>query len=284
MRVLRLRWSVLLLPALLVACDNGTPATPTVPPAPALTVQATATAVIFAPTSVPTSTLVRVPTITAQATGVPATPTADQAAGVVYATITALAGADAAMATAQAAPTATLTPAVVPTLPAGLVGTYRLVVTARAEGNRVYQAPGRLILSAAKPDSGRSAEVLIAAVVRAGHEYVDLAPGKTIGGLVLTTRTDLLPTGFSKSAPFAVGAIYDPATKLLTLTADPAHGFPGGWSLGPLNKTGKPRPITAGTLALTLDRPGFISGQFDLQSAGTNGPPAVYNGGLQGQK
>ncbi len=283
MSVPRLRWGLLLLSLVLVACDNGTPTatvalplTPTIAATPAPATIAPTLAATLAPTVVATTA----PTLTA----VPVTPTADQAATAVYATITALAQADAATTTALVAPTGTAIPAAVPTLPANLLGTYRLIATARAEGNRIYQAPGRMILSAAKPDSGHSAEVQIAVIVRAGHELADLSPGKTVGGLVLATRSDLLPTGFDQAAPFSVGVHYDPATKLLTLTPDPTHGFPGGWSLGPLNKSGKPRPITGGSLALTLDRPGFSSAQFDLQSANPSGPPAVYNGGLQGEK
>ncbi|MDQ2810268.1 MAG: hypothetical protein M3Z04_25615 [Chloroflexota bacterium] len=289
MSVLRLRWGLLLLLLLPVACDSSTTATPTAALLPTLTVgtptvPATAAPTLAAPTLTATLAPTRAATPAPTLTSVPASPTADHVATAVYATITALAGADAATATARAAPTDTATPAAVPTLPAKLLGTYRLIVTARAEGNRIYQAPGRLILSAAKPDSGHSAEVLITAIVRAGHELADLSPGKTLGGLVLATRADLLPAGFDRSAPFAVGTRYDPTTKLLTLTPDPAHGFPGGWSLGPLNKSGKPRPLTGGALTLTLDRPHFVSVQFDLQSANPSGPPAVYNGGLQGQK
>ena len=282
MPILRPRWGLLPLLLLLAACDNGPPVTPTAALLPTPTAGPTA-----ATTAAPTLAATLVPTLAATTapplTAVPVAPTADPATAV-YATITALAGADAATATARVAPSGTATPAAVPTLPANLLGTYRLIVTARAEGNRVYQAPGRLILSAAKPTSGRSAEVQIAVIVRAGHELADLSPGKTVGGLVLATRADLLPKGFNQAAPFAVGALYDPVGKLLTLTPDPAHGFPGGWSLGALNKSGKPRPITGGALVLTLDRPGFVSAQFDLQSAGPSGPPAVYNGGLQGQK
>jgi hypothetical protein len=175
-------------------------------------------------------------------------------------------------------------------VPATALGTYRLIVTGRAEGNRVYQAAGRLVLSAAKPASGHSAEVLITVLVRAGHELTDLTPGTKVGGLVLASQVSLLPAGFDKISPFnspdpyQVRVLYDPGTKLLTLTADPNRGIPGGWSLGTLNKTKTLRPITAGQLTFTLDRPNFTSIGFDLQSVSAGGPPAAYTGGMQGEK
>ncbi len=259
----------------LVAC--GTPAPPTVPPAaPPLPTAVPPTATVPAPPATPLP-----PTATPTVTPVPGTPTPDPAVLAVHATLTALAGAAAATATARVAPTATPTPRPPPPpVPAAALGTYRIILTARQEGYRVYQAPGTLVLRAALPGSDHSAELEITVGVRAGHEHADLSPGSTVGALVLATSAALLPAGFDQSAVYAVGVRYDPTTKYLTITGDPAHGIPGGWSTGPNSTAKAPRPIEGGTLEFDLGTPGSLSGQMDLRSTAA-GTPVTYSGGIQ---
>jgi len=264
-----------LLTLALAAC--GAPAPPTVPPTAPLPTAAPPTAT--AP-PLPTATP-RPPTATPTVTPVPGTPTPDPAVLAVHATLTALVGAAAATATARVAPTATPTPRPPPPpVPAAALGTYRIILTARQEGYRVYQAPGTLVLRAALPAGDHSAELEISVGVRAGHEHADLSPGSTVGALVLATSAAVLPAGFDQSAPYAVGVRYDPTTKYLAITADPAHGIPGGWSTGPNNPTKAARPIEGGTLELDLGTPGYLSGQMDLRSTAA-GHPVTYSGGIQ---
>lgn len=239
------------------------------------------------PTSRPTTTSVATltpvpPTVTL--TVPPTTPTIDTRAITAYATITALAANEAATATAAAAPTLTPTPISGPAVPTITLGTYRLIVTARVEGNRVYREAGTLVLIPAAPGSGHSAELQFWRGVRAGREYADLSPGTTVGGLYVSTRAALLPAGFDQATPYTVAVVYNPNTKFLTVTGDPLRGLPGGWSTGLQNKEGKPRPITAGTITLDLGRPGHLSGQFDLSSLLSNGKITAYSGGVQGDK
>jgi hypothetical protein len=256
---------------LLAACDSGAaPATPV--PLPTATLPA---ATPVAPTAAPT------------ATPVPATPTSGADAAI-YATYTALAQSDAATATAAAAPappSATpLPPTPAPTVPAAVLGTYRLIITARAEGYRVYQQPGTLIISAPQPGSGHSAEIQLWSGVRTGKEYADLSPGKTAGGLYVTTSAALLPAGFPRDRAFAATVVYNPATKFLAVNPDHPRPLPGGWSTGPNNKAGTPRPITAGTMLLDVGTRGQVSGQIDLHSQPAGGGDLLYSGGIQGEK
>jgi hypothetical protein len=258
---------------LLAACDSGAAPATLVAPATA-TVLTTATPV--APTAAPTDT------------SVPPTPTVDTASAAIYATYTALARNDAATATAAAAPAApsptALPPTAAPTVPAAVLGTYRLIITARAENYRVYQQPGTLVISAPQPGSGHSAEVQLWTGVRPGKEYADLSPGKTVGGLYVTTSAALLPAGFPKDQSFAASVVYNPTTKFLAVNGDHPRPLPGGWSTGPNNKAKAPRPITAGTMLLDVGTRGQVSGQIDLHSQPVGGGDLLYSGGIQGQK
>ncbi|HMA34390.1 MAG TPA: hypothetical protein VKY74_07885 [Chloroflexia bacterium] len=253
----------------LVACMDSS-ATPTVPAS-------------LTPAGLPAA-----PSATTAPPPAPALPTAspvDLTAQVVYATITALAGSAAATATAAGAPAATATPLPPPVLvPPATLGTYNLIITARAEGYRVYQLPGTLVLRAAVPGSGHSAELQIWAGVRVHHELADLSPGKNVGAIYLATRADLLPAGWDSPLSYAVDVRYNPATKFLTITSDPRHGLPGGWSTGPHNQAGQPRPITGGTIMFDLGRPAQVSGQLDLRSLPAGQPEVTYNGGALGQR
>ena len=259
---------------LLAACDSG--AAPATPRTPATATLPAATATLAAPTPAPTDT------------SVPATPTADTGSAAIYATYTALALNDAATATAAAAPAApsptALPPTAAPTVPAAVLGTYRLIITARAEGYRVYQQPGTLMISAPQPGSGHSAEVQLWSGVRTGKEYADLSPGKTVGGLYVTTSAALLPAGFPQDQSFAASVVYNPTTKFLAVNADHPRPLPGGWSTGPNNKAKAPRPITAGTMLLDVGTRGQVSGQIDLHSMPVGGSDLLYSGGIQGTK
>ncbi|HUS17693.1 MAG TPA: hypothetical protein VM536_22070 [Chloroflexia bacterium] len=258
----------------LVACDSGTPGASTA--VPDVTVAAAAT-------TAPQPSATRGAAVATNTSAPVLSPTEDTSAASAYATITALARNAAATRTALAAPTSTSTPAPPPPpLPAADLGTYKLIVTARAEGFRVYQQPGTLVLSAAQPDSGHSAEVHIWTGVMRGRELADLSPGKAAGGLYLTTSAGTLPAKFPQAAGYNTSVVYDPTTQLLTILADPEHGLPGGWSTGPNNKARRPRPISGGKIVLTLGPPGHLSGQLDLTAAGE--PPLIYAGGLQGVK
>jgi hypothetical protein len=258
---------------LLAACDSGSaPATPVLP----------ATATLPAATATPV-----VPTAAPTATPVPPTPASGSNAAI-YATYTALALNDAATATAAAAPALPSPtpppPTPAPTVPAAVLGTYRLIITARAEGYRVYQQPGTLVISAPQPGSGHSAEVQLWTGVRTGKEYADLSPGKTVGGLYVTTSAALLPAGFPQGQSFAARVVYNPATKFLAVNPDHPRPLPGGWSTGPNNKAGTPRPITAGTMLLDVGTRGQVSGQIDLHSQPADGDDLLYSGGIQGEK
>jgi hypothetical protein len=262
-----------LLLLVLAACDSG--AAPATPVAPATATAPAATATPALPTTAPT------------VTSVPATATSSADAAI-YATYTALALNDAATATAAAAPSApsptALPPTAAPTVPAAVLGTYRLIITARAENYRVYQQPGTLVISAPRPGSGHSAEVQLWSGVRTGKEYADLSPGKTVGGLYVTTSAALLPAGFPQDPSFADSVVYNPATKFLAVNADHPRPLPGGWSTGPNNKAKAPRPITAGTMLLDVGTPGQVSGQIDLHSQPASGGDLLYSGGIQGKK
>jgi hypothetical protein len=268
---------LLLAAFLLSACmDSVPPATPA--PAPAAT---------STPSRPPTATSGSLPSSTPAAgpvaTAILATATEDTGAPALYATITAIAAGALQTATAVAAPTSTPAPPTPPpAVPAAALGTYRLIVTARVEGLRVYQTPGMLILSAAAPGSARSAEIRLSVGVRAGHELADLSPGKTVGALYLASMPALLPKGFNQNRPPIEQISYDPATRFLTIAS--ATQIPGGWSTGPTNKTGAPRKITSGKINLDTGTPGQISGQIDLRSAGAAGADLVYSGGLQGER
>jgi len=256
---------------LLASCDSAPVPSPTsgTTAVPSTAVPSATSAVAAAPS----------PTLAAA----PASPTQDSAAVSAYATITAISRNDAATVTALAKPTLTPPAQAAPAVPASALGTYRTIITAKAEGYRVYQQPGTLVLSAAAPGSGHSAEIRISSGVRSLHELADLSPGKTVGAIFLATRPDLLPAGFNSPANAVPSVVYDPATKFLAITADPKYGVPGGWSTGPNNKAGKPRPITGGTIMLDLGNPGRLSGQLDLSS--TAAPtPVMYSGGLLGTK
>lgn len=268
----RVRGAILgvLLLVVLAACDSAPVPSPTV-----------ATVVPGMPVPSATSAVAAAPSPTPPAA--PASPTQDSAAVSAYATITAISRNDAATVTALAKPTVTPPTQAAPAVPASALGTYRTIITAKAEGYRVYQQPGTLVLSAAAPGSGHSAEIRISAGVRSRHELADLSPGRTVGAIFLATLPDLLPPGFSFPANSAPRVVYDPATKFLAITADPKYGIPGGWSTGPNNKAGKPRPITGGTITLDLGNPGRLSGQLDLTSTAAPAP-VMYSGGLLGTK
>jgi hypothetical protein len=119
--------------------------------------------------------------------------------------------------------------------------------------------------------------------VRPGKEYVDLSPGKTVGGLYVTTSAALLPAGFAQDPSFADSVVYNPTTKFLAVNADHPRPLPGGWSTGPNNKAKAPRPITAGTMLLDVGTRSQVSGQIDLHSTSDDGE-LLYSGGIQGQK
>ena len=73
-------------------------------------------------------------------------------------------------------------------------------------------------------------------------------------------------------------------TRFLAVNPDHPRPLPGGWSTGPNNKAGKPRPITAGTMLLDVGTRGQVSGQIDLHSQPASGDDLLYSGGIQGEK
>ena len=267
---------LLLIALLLSACMDGVTPTPA-PPGP------TAAPTVLPPASAtPVGAASATPAPGVTSTAIPAAATEDAGAAALYATITAIAAGALQSATAAAAPTSTPPPPTPPpAVPAAALGTYRLIVTARVEGLRVYQTPGMLILSEAAPGSGRSAEIRLSVGIRAGHELADLSPGKTVGALYLASVPTLLPKGFTQNRPAIDQVSYDPVTRFLTVAS--AAQIPGAWSTGPANKAGAPRKITSGKLNLDLGTPGQISGQIDLRSTGPSGDLA-YSGGLQGER